>query len=88
MKYSIGDNVRHNNNTWVVIATKEDALTANYLDKLNGIIRVTGIREMAKKGIYVISGFDYVIKRIMSSDDGYSVLYEENVNCFEEDISH
>ena len=73
-------------NPWVVIATKEDALTISYLDKLSGIIRIRGIREMANRGICVNSGFDYVIKKVLTSDGGYSVLDHENVNCFEDDI--
>ena len=87
MKYKIGDIVKHDSlNTWIVVATKENALTSKYLDDLDGDLKIKGINEIACSGIAVSSGFEYVIKKILSFDNGCAFLDDGHEQCFEEDI--
>ena len=87
MKYKIGDIVKRDSfNTWIVVATKETALTSKYLDDLDGDLKIKGINEIACSGISVSSGLEYVIKKILSFENGFAVLDDGHEHCFEEDI--
>lgn len=75
MKFNSGDVVRSsinglNNETLIILATKEFALTTENLKKLSGELFIKGIDKIAEREIHVRSGFDYEIGKIKSFESG------------------
>jgi hypothetical protein len=94
MKYKIGNFVRHEryaDDTFFVVATKQQPLTPEYLESRGKPLMVKGVNEMARARIYVDSdvrkGFDYIVRRILPTmENGCYLLDETDIPCFEEDI--
>ncbi len=89
MKFSLGSIVKgQNNETLIILATKEFALTSKNLKNLNGILYIIGVDILARTEIHVIQGFDYVVGQIQSFEGKYCVLNHKFKfkSVFEEDL--
>lgn len=89
MKYNIGDLVKYyrdTENTYIVVATKEQPLTIEYLRKDNGKFNIDRFEDFAKAGIRVSNGFDYKILKLLIYQDGIAITDDELIDVFEGDL--
>lgn len=89
MKYNIGDLVKYyrdTENTYIVMATKEQPLTIEYLRKDKGKFNIDRFEDFAKAGIRVSNGFDYKISKLLTYQDGIAITDDELINVIEDEI--
>ena len=86
MKFEIGDIVKYyidDNNSYIVLATKEQSLNVDFINSKKGVYQIENINKLAKLSINVSKGFAYTISKIISFKDFKSVLSNELINVFE-----
>lgn len=89
MKYNISEIVKYykdSDNTYIILATKEQPLNIEYLKSIKGIIKIDRLEEFAKANIKVSNGFDYIIMTLRSIKDGSAIIDTDSINVFENDI--
>lgn len=90
MQHKIGTIVKWKSVEWMVIATKQQPLTLEYLNGLaEADLMVEKIKELASVGVHVLPGFDYRIVKILDRNKHGSLVLDNHTlmeSCFEGDI--
>lgn len=88
MKFEIAQIVIYNNDLncrYLILATKEQNLSLEYLKSKSGIFYIKSIEEIAKRNLSVNNGFEYKLGKIIGSENGYSIVGEFR-DAFENDL--
>lgn len=89
MKYNIGEIVKYfedMNNTYIVIATKEQPLNIDFMKSTKANINIDRLEDYAYSTIRVSNGFDYLISKLLFFKDEIAEIGSDPINVFEEDI--
>jgi len=66
--YDIGANVAFKKQPHVVLATKNQGLTEEFLQSKSGKFTIANVQKFAKTGLFVGEGFDYLVGEILSTN--------------------
>lgn len=82
----IGQNIPYKGKPYVVFATKEQALTEEFLKRLNFKLTIADVEKLAKKELFVTENFDYLIGEILHTNNENNAVLGALENVFKEDI--
>ena len=85
-KYGIGVNVAFKKEPYVVLATKTQGLTVEFLRTKSGKFTIANIEKLAEIGLFVAQRFDYLVGQILSTNANSEAEIGEFANVYESEI--
>ncbi|WP_395063354.1 hypothetical protein [Flavobacterium sp.] len=91
MNYSIGEIVKYDerkSENFIILATKNEPLTENFLKLKQGKYKIENFNEIAKEEVLVSKGYDYTIAKIVNTANENFVIENKFINVCEINIEY